>query len=727
MSIRTLTLTSLILLTFLPPAQADDLLRFSVPATTAGIRGTAGVTFHGYAGPKNRLGYYTQSVFREPDLANNVIMIATTADSTADANGNEIPSSDTHELLVGRSTDNGQTFYFRRALDFSGGLRLAFVAMAPDPVRYRVWVGTAQVYANVPNSVTETLHGTTRIEIDWNTQKIRLLDQDGIGWDEYPLGFRNPPEPGYFDETGLLLTSIVQVTVNNQTRLEAWGVDTVARGGQAPCSGPSYNSNINYYASQLGAQKGQQIVWYRFDPTNGVDLSSKKSITSSVRTLPSDYPFSDGLPVRGELGNEEFLLVSTRDQAVCNENLTLFTGASIKFIKLQYNAVTDNYNEVEQANLLNIANPTSPNWTCPANTQCSWSTRSSYGFIGAVPLVAGSLVQLYTMQWASVFPTQPSIGEIGTVSVSQTPKVVTLSRSYTEPVVFVQPPSYAGATPVIARVSDVLSNRFTVRLQTDSGPNGVHPTETLSYMVFERGTYRVDDRRVLEVDKVTVNQTYPSTVSWQSDLDLRDSMENDTGTVVFSQLQTMNDPYFAVTRMTAPPTVSDLYHCNPIGQCGNIRVADVNIGIEEDEAALHNGRQHGLETAGVLLLSERWLGRRSGVYTMGPIGAKGFDVRRLSVNGLTSSWTPVTFEQPVLGGLANPILLAWLETHIGGNPANLRYRNLTSNGVELGVDEDTSFDAERNHIPEGAVYLVIGKNNGVVRGQRVTVDKDHIF
>ena len=712
------------------PATADELLRFSVPANAGGIRGNSAVTYHGYAQPKYRFNFTTNAVFVDPGLPGNVIMIAKNGDNTIDpVTRQEVPGSDTHAVLVGRSVDGGDTFFFRRVLKWTNGRRLVRVVMVPDPSRHLVWVGTGQMFQNVPDDPAESFLGTTRIEIDWGAKKVRLLDQDLLGWDEYNLDKLNPPDPGFF--TNKRFSHLAEVTVGGQTRFEAWANVSVTPPGTTlptPCPDVSiYNQN-----TAMWGNSGRRIAWYRFDPATGVDLASEKLITSSVRTLPTSYPRSDQLVTRGEFGNEEFLYVGTQDQIVCREPVAQNSdGGSIRFIKLQYDPVSDNYDEVELDYLLDIASATSPNWTCAEpHVRCHGSTRNHYAKVIAIPYQSGGRMQLYVSAWGSEAPTLPAVGEAGVTSASHLPTTVVLSRSYNDPVVFVQPPSFAGGQPAIARVSAVTASSFQVRIQEDTGLDGAHGAETLPYVVLERGTYRLSDKRVLEVDRVTTGVTLPGTVSWTSQLDLRDSFGNDTGAVIITQLQSMNDPDYAKTRHTGVPTLGDRFQCNPIGQCGNVRVATASFGIEREEASLRAGESHGAnEQIGVLLIGEKWLGRSSSIFTLGPWGASGFDLRRVSgVGGIANvGWSSLVFEAPHLGNLDNPVLLAWSETRNGGDPANMRHRNLTSGGVDLAIDEDRSFDSEQNHTLETIVYWVLGRGSGEIRAQPIGPDADQTF
>jgi hypothetical protein len=718
------------------PARADDMVRYSVPASEQGVRGDATVTFHGWAGPRYRFNFQTNAVFNDPDLPGLAIMVAKTGDNQIDpATGSEQAGSDTHEVVVGLSADNGDTFSFHRVLKWTNGKRLVRIAMVPDlrQGRFQVWTGIAQVWENIVDSVQEHFLGSTRIEIDWSTKKVRLLDQDGAGWDEYPFGTVNPPLPGYFS-TSHQFTHLARVNVNNQWRYEAWTsipVNPVAANKPNPCA------NLSVYSQNtLGTwdQKGRRIGWARFNLEDGVNLNSWKLIDSTVRNLPTSYQRSDQQVIRGEINDVEFLYVGTQDQIACTEQVFQNSdGTSVRFIKLQYNPVTDNYTEVEHDYVLDISSPTSPNWSCAdPNVRCYGTSRRNYDNVNAIPYRDGNRFQLYVGAWGTAAPTFPAIGEAGQVTVNDTSvKTVNLTRAYNSPVVFVQPPSYQTGRPIIARVSNVTASSFKVRLQKDSGLATTHGNETVFYVVLEEGTYRLLDKRVLEVAKLSVATTIPGTVSWTSELDLKDSHDNDTGAVIFTQLQSMNDPYYAKTRHTGVPAISTQTRMNTVGISGPVRLATTQFGIERDEASKNAGQPHGAtEQVGVLVIGEKWIGRGSSVFRLGPWGAEGFDVRRVSgVGGVVNlGWTSITFQQPHgTNGLSNPVLLAWSETRNGGDPANVRYRNLTSTGVDLAMDEDQSADPERDHGGETVIYWVFGKGTGIIRAEPIEPEADRMF
>jgi hypothetical protein len=69
--------------------------------------------------------------------------------------------------------------------------------------------------------------------------------------------------------------------------------------------------------------------------------------------------------------------------------------------------------------------------------------------------------------------------------------------------------------------------------------------------------------------------------------------------------------------------------------------------------------------------------------------------------GVNQEFTPIEFAAPLFW----PCLLAEMQSFRDGDPANLRYQNLRSTGVEVRVVEEQSKDAEVEHALEVVGYL----------------------
>ena len=118
------------------------------------------------------------------------------------------------------------------------------------------------------------------------------------------------------------------------------------------------------------------------------------------------------------------------------------------------------------------------------------------------------------------------IGESGTVTVGQPKKIqwqtVNLTNHlYTTPVVIMQPLSCSDTNPAHIRVKNVQRDRFQFQIEEWAYEDGIHGTETVSYVVMEKGQHRLSDGRKIEVGldplvgtgwkALTLNQSFTGT------------------------------------------------------------------------------------------------------------------------------------------------------------------------------------------------------------------------
>ncbi|MEO1086100.1 MAG: hypothetical protein AAFY88_17815, partial [Acidobacteriota bacterium] len=391
-SLYALVLGSLACCWLAVPAAGDDLVRFTVDKTLDGLRGDgSGPVYRGWAAPRSRFNFQTNAVFKDDDLPGKVIMVAKNGDNQIDPlTDRDQVDSDTHELVVGISGDGGDTFAFHRALKFRDGRRLVRVAMVPDPGRNSVWVGLAQLWTDIPDSVQESFVGNVRLEINWNNRVVRFRNARDLGWLNYSFGHEDPEIPTFFSPD-VYFTHLAEVEVGGQSRFEAWATIPVA---PEPANKPAecavddsfFDQNAWVVDGKGPGSRGRRIVYYRFYPQTGLDAGSQKIITSDERDLPTAWQRSDQQVTRGQIGGVDYLLVGTQDQIACEEAIGQNSaGASIRFIRLRYEATTDNYAETELDYLLDISNPTNPGWTCSdPRVDCDGWSQRHYAFVNAV-------------------------------------------------------------------------------------------------------------------------------------------------------------------------------------------------------------------------------------------------------------------------------------------------------------------------------------------------------
>ena len=266
------------------------------------------------------------------------------------------------------------------------------------------------------------------------------------------------------------------------------------------------------------------------------------------------------------------------------------------------------------------------------------------------------------------------IGETGNIpDLNHINQTIVLENTYTNPVVFAQPLSRNGFDPAIVRIEDIEKDRFTARVQEPNYKDGFHTSESFSYLVLEAGTWELENGTQLEVG--TLDSDTTTSLGWEQ---VSFSTGFESSPITLSQVQTNNGSDFVRTRQKDASALG------------------FSLAMEEEEAL---NTFHPTETLGWLAISPgkgSWNGLS---YQAGNTG-----------DSVTHNWSTLkfdnSFDQP-------PQLLASLATYDGGDSAGIRYRNLSGQGVEMMVEEDTSQDSETWHTTENIDFLSIS-GNGVL-------------
>ena len=138
-----------------------------------------------------------------------------------------------------------------------------------------------------------------------------------------------------------------------------------------------------------------------------------------------------------------------------------------------------------------------------------------------------------------VTPTR-DIGEFGMLTnVTDAVQTVILNRTYDDPVVLAQSSSTNGQDAVVVRVSNVETDRFSIRVAESSAGDGTHNDETVSYLVLEAGSHWLPDGTRLEAGTVTTSATVGGSLTnqWET-VDLPAGVFSSTPPVVLTQIQT---------------------------------------------------------------------------------------------------------------------------------------------------------------------------------------------
>ena len=274
-------------------------------------------------------------------------------------------------------------------------------------------------------------------------------------------------------------------------------------------------------------------------------------------------------------------------------------------------------------------------------------------------------------------PTVPvlEIGEVGQINnLTHTNQTITLSRTFVNPVVFMQSPSNNEAHPVVARVTNVQSNQFTAFLAEPSNSDSIHGNETVTYLVLEAGRHILSSGTHLEVGTFDTTGMVGNRISldvWQ-DVSFTQPFESEP--VTLSQIQTHNGTGYLQTRTW------DLFNSS----------SRVRLGLEPQESTTSAVTN---ETVGFLAIEA---GR-------GPWGDMTYEAGQ-TPDAVNDSLYQLSYTSPFS---TIPNLLTSLASYDSGDNAHVRYANSLKTGVQLKVEEDTSFDMDTSHPTEEVAYLAI--------------------
>ncbi|MCH8319859.1 MAG: hypothetical protein IH790_02735, partial [Acidobacteria bacterium] len=161
----------------------------------------------------------------------------------------------------------------------------------------------------------------------------------------------------------------------------------------------------------------------------------------------------------------------------------------------------------------------------------------------------------------------------------------------------------------------------------------------------------------------------------------KEQRKNQEKDLVLSQIQTTNfNPSFLKTRQTGTTS------------------SGFQLALDVEEAVTV---PHGQETIGYLAIE-------AGAGSWGSIAFEAVTTPAV----FDSTGVNLSFSQNF--GQA-PRFLSSLGSYLGQNPAQLRYDNLTGSGVQVRVEEETTFDSEVAHVAESISYLALG-GNGLLAG-----------
>lgn len=263
---------------------------------------------------------------------------------------------------------------------------------------------------------------------------------------------------------------------------------------------------------------------------------------------------------------------------------------------------------------------------------------------------------------------EPTTGvkmETGEVMVSSEWVRVPLITPFTNPVVIAGPPSFSDSEPCVIRLRNVNSTGFDIRLTEWDYQDGVHPQESVSYLVMEQGRHTLPNGSSVEAG------TYAGTIFFK--------------TVPFSK--PFAKPPVVLT------TIASFNETDTIsGRIRNVSTSSFDYYFREQEK---NKNTHVKETVNFIA----W---EPGTGTTGLVQ---FEASATD-NAVTHAWYSIAFQTATPHP---PLLLADMQTTNAGDTSALRVQQLSGAGFQVKVEEEQSKDSEVNHGGEIVGYLAFNQ------------------
>lgn len=289
-------------------------------------------------------------------------------------------------------------------------------------------------------------------------------------------------------------------------------------------------------------------------------------------------------------------------------------------------------------------------------------------------LLAGSLLPLASIA-------APANYEAGSVTFNQSNgntwnSLVFGTTFATPPVVVMGPATENGGDAMVLRVRNVTTTGFEFQMDEWDYKDGSHTTETFAYLAISEGTHQFGAQtwqvgRLASVNRGVTNVVLSGFVA---------------PPVVFAQVETENNVATNASQDGARALKTRLH---------NITDTGFEVRLETEEAS--NGVTLNAESIAYVAVTEG-KGYLDGVSVQ--VGRTG--------RMIDDTWEAITFPEAA----TNPVLIAQCISRFGGDPCELRYRNLSSTGVEVYLEEEESGDIEVGHTTEDVGYIALGEMPG---------------
>ncbi len=255
-------------------------------------------------------------------------------------------------------------------------------------------------------------------------------------------------------------------------------------------------------------------------------------------------------------------------------------------------------------------------------------------------------------------------GALAAANLTTDENIRTVNLSgFSTPRVIAGPPTYIGTQPITVRLRNIGTASFQQNLQEWDYLDGAHVNETMGFIALDDGPQNVGS---LTAEAGTVNINH----NWT--------------TVSFNQ------------SFGSAPVVVATVGTFAGGQAVTTRIRDIGTGsfqvrLQEEEG---NDGTHAVERVDWIAIVP---GTTTFAGTKVAVGRTG--------NSVTNNFATINFGTSV----AEPVMVAAMQTFDGSDPAYIRHQDLTSTSMQVLVEEEMSGDAEIAHTTEVIGWIVVGR------------------
>ncbi|MEM7455662.1 MAG: Ig-like domain-containing protein [Planctomycetota bacterium] len=288
-------------------------------------------------------------------------------------------------------------------------------------------------------------------------------------------------------------------------------------------------------------------------------------------------------------------------------------------------------------------------------------------------------------------------GEVGHAVVGSTGTTISLTRNYTNAIIFAFVTTDNDTQNALARVTDVKENSFDLAVvEPNSGAaidptDGVHGSETVTYLVVEAGSWELADGTRIEAGTLDYDRLAGNFASGTFNSPFS------SNPAMLAQAQTDNNGFDFMKTVQR-----------------NVSTTGFQVSLERYESI--GGSLGTDETIGYFAI-EQGTGEAS-------LNGLSFEAD-VTGNAVTDSDFSVSFTNDMTSAVN---FLGNLTTYNGGNDAALGSHGVSSTGATIYIEEDQTNDTEVTHIAESASWLAFN-GDGLLKatsGSNFAMNANHV-